>query len=91
MSRLEPQTERARLDAALAERDAALEELASARAELEALRLRLISAGEPTPPNYPASAAPGAPPLRYVLVDELHGAVKGVLGRLTGKGRQVDE
>ena len=79
--------EQVRLDAALEERDAALTALARVQAELDQLRLQLLSADEPEPPNYPASAEPGNPPLRYLMVDEVHSAVKR-LGTLPGL-RQV--
>jgi hypothetical protein len=72
-----------RLEQAVRERDQALTECARVRAELDALRLALQRRGEPEPPLYPDSAAPGlAPPLRYVVADSLNDAVKGVLGPL---------
>lgn len=77
-----------RLELAERERDKALLELGHARAELDALRRALESRGEPEPPLYPNTAAPGlAPPLRYVLVDALHGAVKGVIKQLSQRWR----
>ncbi len=91
MTKLESDSTKARLEAAVAERDAALQRLAAVQAELEALRLRLLSVGESTPPNYPASVTPGDPPLRYVLVDEVHGVVKGVLGRFRLRRRSEGE
>lgn len=67
----------ARLDLAERERDQALTELARARAELDALRRALATRGEPEPPLYPDTAAPGlAPPLRYVVVDRVNDALK---------------
>ena len=70
----------ARLERAEQERDEALTALGRARAELDALRLALKTRGEPEPPLYPNTAAPGLePPLRYVAVDALNDAVKRLL------------
>jgi hypothetical protein len=84
-----------RLERAERERDRALTELARARAELDALRLALKTRGEPEPPLYPNTAAPGLePPFRYLAVDTLNDAVKRLLGPLhrrlkglSGRGR----
>lgn len=79
-------TTRSALEVALAERDAALSSLAEARAEAAALRLRLASLGESEPNLYPAGTAPGTPPLRYRVVDEVHARVKRVLAPLMRSG-----
>ena len=72
-----------RLEEAERERDLALTELGRVRAELDELRLALKTRGEPEPPLYPNSAAPGLePPFRYLAVDALNDAVKRLLGPL---------
>jgi len=86
-----------RLEHAERERDEALTQLARARAELDALRRALATKGEPEPPLYPDTAAPGlAPPLRYVVVDRINDALKVLAGPVqrrlrarvgTGRGR----
>jgi hypothetical protein len=76
-----PSPDRRRLEEALRERDQALEALALVRAELDGLRLLLSRKGEPAPPLYPSTAAPSlAPPLRYLVVDELNSGLKWALG-----------
>ena len=79
----------ARLEAALAQRDAALLELAEAREQVNALRLAAARKGEADPPLYPQGTALGPPPLRYTLVDSVHGIVKSAWGRIPLVGRRV--
>lgn len=77
-----------RLDRAERERDQALTELARARAELDALRRARATRGEPEPPLYPDTAAPGlAPPLRYVVVDRINDALKRLAAPVQGRLR----
>lgn len=71
-----------RLQEALAERDAALAQVADLRAQLDNLRVAARREGEVTPKAYPVSAGIGAPPLRYVLVDQANDTVKSLLGPL---------
>ncbi|MEN9799819.1 MAG: hypothetical protein RL653_3516 [Pseudomonadota bacterium] len=73
------------MERALSERTAALVE---AREEVDALRRALAGRGHEEVPAYPAGTTPGAPPLRYVLVDAVHVRVKaslGVLRRVLGR------
>ena len=71
-----------RLNEALAERDAALAQLADLRAQLDNARVMARRVGEEAPKAYPVAAGLGAPPLRYVLVDQANETVKHLLGPL---------
>lgn len=83
-------TSLSRLEEALEERDRALEQLAYARAELDALKLKERWPDEKPPPLYPSSAAPDlAPPLRYVLVDEVSARLKKMVGPVYGLLRRA--
>ena len=59
--------------------DDALLQLARERETVNALRLALPAISQSAPPAYPVSASPGAPPLRYVLVDSANTALKRYL------------
>ena len=71
-----------RLNEALAERDAALAQVADLRAQLDNARVLARHLGEEAPKAYPVSAGLGAPPLRYVLVDQANETVKQLFGPL---------
>ncbi len=71
-----------RLNDALAERDAALAQVADLRAQLDNARVMAQRVGERAPVAYPVSSGLGAPPLRYVLVDQANETVKTLLGPL---------
>ena len=61
--------------------EGALLELAREREKVSSLRLGLPPApATEASPNYPASATPGAPPLRYVLVDAANERITRYLG-----------
>ena len=69
--------------------DDALLQLARERETVNALRLALPRTSSEPPPNYPASAGPGEPPLRYVLVDSANAALKRYLGPVQEGVKQV--
>jgi len=73
------------------ERDAALGELAREREVSNALRLAAFGPGRGLPPlpEYPETVGPGAPPLRYLLVDQLNERFKGVFGLAHRTGREL--
>jgi hypothetical protein len=67
------------LERALAERTA---ELVETREQLDALRRALPGRAPEEVPHYPAGVTPGQPPLRYVVVDAVHGRLKASLQQL---------
>jgi hypothetical protein len=71
---------RAQLLKARAACDDALLQLAREREKVNALRLAMPRVAESAPPAYPVSTGPGAPPLRYVLVDSANTALKRYFG-----------
>ncbi|MHB8878662.1 MAG: hypothetical protein ACYC8T_33600 [Myxococcaceae bacterium] len=60
--------------------DDTLLQLAQEREKVNALRLSMPGVSEAPPPAYPVSTGPGAPPLRYLLVDSANTALKRYLG-----------
>lgn len=69
----------AELERTLTERT---QELLEVREQLDALRRALPGRPQEEITAYPAGSTPGQPPLRYVLVDAVHGRVKASLGQL---------
>lgn len=69
--------------------DQALLKLAQEREKVNALRLAFPPAEEPPLPEYPESAGPGAPPLRYVLVDAANDHLKRYLEPLQREGKEL--
>ena len=69
--------------------DDALLQLAREREKVNALRLAMPQVAASAPPAYPVSAEPGAPPLRYVLVDSANSALKRYLGPVQSGVKKV--